>query len=151
MPGALAHSQSEVIRKALVNLSLGTDANLSPLQAWPVYANGEPDTPDSAITVYDSAGRDGGREMINGERQEFHGFQVRVRAAARNTGYAKARAIAVAMDESVYQNSVVIGANTYLLHSIFRTSDVLDIGRERPTSERRIFTINGLAMIRQTV
>ena len=148
MPGSLDHSPAEVVRRLLIQEGLGSDP-ADPPGTWPVYANGEPDTPDSAITVYNTQGRDGGRTMTDGERQEHHGVQVRIRAAAFNTGFSKARAIAVSMDEDIVQEFITIGSASYKVWSISRSSDVLFLGNDTPTSKRKLFTINALVSLRQ--
>jgi hypothetical protein len=88
---------------------------------------------------------------VDGERAEHHGVMVRVRSASHSSGWAKARAIAVAMDTDVYQEQVLIGSSTYLVHQISRTTDVLDLGAgEAPSSKRRVYTVNAVCSIRQT-
>lgn len=146
MPGALAHSPADIVRKLLIVLELGSEQASG--EPWPVFAAGEPDKPDSAITVYDTTGVKQGR-IMQGETQERHGVQVRIRAANHTGGYGKARAIAVALDEDVYQETVTIGNARYLVHSISRTSDVLALGKESPNSKRSLFTVNGTVMVRQ--
>jgi hypothetical protein len=151
MPGTLLYSPADVIRQMFIDLQQGSDPAGN--TAWPVYAADEPSTPDNVITVYDTDGRDDGRTMPDGERQEHHGFQVRVRADDHPTGYAKARAIAVALDQSVTQRSVNLaggqGTHGYVVWSVSRTSDVLALGKEAPDSRRKLFTVNGVAHIRQ--
>lgn len=148
MSGSLTDSPADIIRTLLINKGLGTA--LADDDDWPIFADGEPDTPDSVITVYNTVGRQGGRVMPGGERQEHHGVQVRVRDPDSQGGYAKARAIAVAFDESVRLNSVTIGASVYLVHSVSRVGDVFALGKETPTSKRNLFTINAIVALRQT-
>jgi hypothetical protein len=142
---ALAHSPADIVRRLLIRLGVGTDPDDA--QPWPVYASGEPSSPDSAITVYDTIGRQNGRIQTSGMQHEYHGVQVRVRAAAHTAGFAKARSIAVALDEDVYLTNVYIGAASYLVHSMMRTGDVIALGKS--DSKRSIFTINALASLRQ--
>lgn len=149
MSGSLTHSPADIIRNLLVNLGLGTTPSAA--GSWPVYAEREPDAPDSVITVYNTAGRKDGRVQVGGEVQEHHGFQVRIRAANPVTGYTKAQAIAIALDETVYQDTVTISAATYLVHAVSRVGSVLALGKETPTSKRNLFTINAVAALRQTV
>ena len=152
MPGTLTHSPGDVVRWLMVSLGLGADPTVTPYGSWPVFQAVEPsglNVPDNCLTVYDTAGRDGGREQVQGERSEHHGIQVRVRSATHNVGYTKARALAVAFDQTVYQNNVTISSQRYLVHCLTRTSDVLYIGFEAPTSKRTIFTINAVAALWQ--
>lgn len=144
MPGTLLHSPADIVRRVLIAASLGTDP---PNTSWPIYAGSEPDSPDSVITIYDTTGVDSGRTAPDRERQEHHGIQVRIRAPNHRDGYVKSRAIAVGLD-TIYQSSVTIDGTTYLVHSITRTSDVIPLGKEAPSSKRRLFTINALVMVR---
>lgn len=150
MPGPMYHSPSEVIRKMLVDAGLGTEP--SALGDWPVYSTSEPADPDNSITVYDTAGKDRGR-TFDGERQEQSGFQIRVRASSHVGGYARARSLAMALD-SLYRVAVTVtdgpAPATYLVHSLNRTGDVIVVGKEIPITHRHLFTINGVASIRQT-
>lgn len=131
----------------LVDMGYGT--NRSANGAWPIHSTNEPDLPDNCITVYDTQGVDEGRVM-QGERQEKHGIQVRIRSATHAAGFTKARAIAVAIDQDVYLESVVVDGHTYIVHAMSRTSDVLALGKELPTSKRTVFTINATATVRQS-
>lgn len=143
------HSPSDIIRKMLVDAGLGTEPSAA--GAWPVYGISEPSEPDNVITVYDTAGRDRGR-TFDGERQEQNGFQIRVRASSHVEGYARARALAMALD-ALYRVTVTVtdgpAPATYLVHSMNRTGDVLVVGKEIPITHRHLFTINGMTTIRQ--
>jgi len=147
MSGHLEESPADIIRQLLVDLSLGTEPSAD--GSWPIHSTQEPDQPDDCITVYDTEGTQDGRSMIDGERFIHFGFQVRVRHAKHETGYHKADDIAMALDKTVYQNTVTIGANTYLVHAVSRKSGPLALGRE-PGTGRVLFTINAVASIRQT-
>lgn len=149
MPGTLLHSPADVIRRLLIDLGLGLDPSPTTAEVtWPVYATTEPSVPDNCITVYDTTGYDEGRTAPDSERQEHHGFQVRIRSATFATGYVKARAIATAMDAQ-YQDVMTLDGSRYLVHCITRIGDVLPIGKETPNSKRDIFTINCKAALRK--
>lgn len=143
MSGTLNHSQAEIIRQLLIDLGLGSSAS-----AWPVYYSNEPDTPDNCITVYNKVGSVQGRTHDNGETQEHHGVQVRVRSITHSVGYLKARRIAEAFDTQVRLEVVTVDTDEYLVHAITRNSDVFSIGFESPTSRRRLFTVNAVVSIR---
>jgi len=151
MPGPLAHSPADITRKAMVLLGLGTMP--SQQEEWPIFTALEPASPDNCVTVYDTTGRQSGRTHNDGEVQEHHGIQVRVRAKTHNEGWNKARAIAHTLDTGVYQRSVLVEEygtpQAYLIHSFSRTSDVAALGRESPESDRRLFTVNYLVSVRQ--
>lgn len=144
MPGTLTHSPAQIIKKLMVDMGLGLEP---PNVPWPIYYSSEPDAPDSVITVYDTQGLTGQRANPDGERSEFHGIQVRVRAANHGNGFLKGRAIAVAFDQDVYLESVTIGAATYMVQAITRTSDVLVLGKDTPTSKRSLFTLNAVCSL----
>lgn len=160
MPGTLTHSPADVIRRVLIDLGHGVDPTDG--GSWPIFVSSEPTTPDSAITVYDTAGRKDGRIMFNGRQHIFHGIQVRVRALKFETGYNKANAIAVALDEDIRLRTVTLNdptgtsTTTYTVYSVSRDSDVLPIGTERPRetqapiSRRQIFTINASVMVEES-
>lgn len=140
----LPHSPADVLRTLLVQLGLGGDPAALPLPPWPVYVASEPGEPDQVLTCYDTAGRDLGRVMATGERVEMHGTQIRVRAGTHAEGWAKAHAVARALDEGVYDEPVTVGGVAYLVHSVSRTGTVFSAGRDAPASARRIFTVNVL-------
>jgi len=148
MSGALKHSPSDVIQQLLIDLGQGTAVADS--GAWPVYASQTPDTPDSCITVVDTAGQKQGRMMVDGEVQEFPGVQVMVRCANPVTGWTKARAITVALDEGVTNTGVTIDGSVYVVYNVSRSSGPLSLGKDAPNSKRNLFSINATVTLRQT-
>ncbi len=149
MSGALTHSPADVVRQLLIDMDLAEASTpLSP-PSWSVYVGAEPDTPDSAVTIYDTEGRIAGFTNPDGEAQEYHGIQVRVRAPDYASGSERARAIAVGFDEEVNRDNVTIGAVNYCVCSVTRTSDVISLGMDKPASRRQLFTINALANVRK--
>lgn len=161
MSGMLDHSPEEIIRDLLVDLGLGVvpvyeknpQAGQQPVytgQPWPVFAGGEPDKPDSAITVKGTTGVMLGRIQIDGSQSEDHGIQVLVRAAGAAVGIKKLNRICIALDKDVTRRTLTIGGSDYLVHRINRTSGPLSLGRESPQSSRRLFTANMLVAVEQT-
>jgi hypothetical protein len=142
--GRLNHSPAAVLRQALVDLGLGSDPGAG--QEWPAFATKEPDAPENALTLYDTAGRDLGRTAPDQGRTEMPGVQVRVRAGRVADGWAKANALAVALDR-VYWQTVVVDSTPYLLWHVARTTGVLSLGLDSPNTARRLFTVNALASI----
>lgn len=171
MSSLLNDSPADVIRWLLVQLGQGiitlpsgliiasglvTDPSLSPMQAWPCYATDEPDSPDSVITVYDTQGRDDGRSMIDGERYEHHGFQIRVRAPTHRIGQLKAQQIKVVLDQAVVHRTVTFNdqngtSRSYDVPCVSRTSDVIPLGKDTPSTKRRLFTINAVCPIGELI
>lgn len=147
------HSQAEVIRWLLIKLGLGTDPELS--QAWPIGKGSEFDQPDNTITVYNTTGQIDGREMIEGEVFEHYGYQIRVRATRERLVAAKMATIVRTL-ESVANEIVTIDANSdvgaasYIVCAVNRRGSVIDMGKEYPTSERNVFTLNAVSAIYRT-
>jgi hypothetical protein len=155
MPGPLTHSPADIIAKVLIDLSLGLEPPTTP---WPVFVSNEPDVPDNCITTYDTLGKSSGRTNYDGEQQEHHGVQVRVRSINHPIGFTKARAIAIALDQSVYDMVVSIGSVSYLVHCVNRQGDIISLGKEvtvsgykseSPSSRRQIFVINTFVSVRE--
>lgn len=150
MPGPLTHSPSDIVAQLIIDLGLGSLPNYATNPSWPVFSHNEPDQPDNAITIYDTVGKKNGRTNPDHEIQEHHGIQVRIRSALSDVGYTKARAIAIALDEQVYRESVTIDSTTYCVQCFNRTGDIIAFGKDTPTpSKRFIWTFNGLIMLRK--
>lgn len=143
--GDLDHSPADIVRYLLIALGHGT---LPPATDWPIYEGAEPTAPDALVTTYNVTGVDQGRSQIDGQRYTREGVQIRIRGADHPSAFAKSREIAVAIDEDVLQETVVIGASTYFVHAISRTSGPLALGHA-PGSKRFLFTINCLVNVRQ--
>lgn len=140
-------SPADVIQRLLIGLGLVSNPTLG--LDWPAYVASEPDRPDDCVTVYDVQGRDFGSHQIDGFRVERRGFQVRVRARTHLTGYPKARQIAEALDTDVLSETVVAGPGVvYCVHCCDRTSDVIPLGKDAPTTKRSLFTVNGLVTMK---
>lgn len=144
------HSPADVIRRLLIQLTLGTDPAAG--EAWPVYAEGEPPTPDNVITVYTTGGVDSPRTMPDGDSNGTVGFQVRVRSVDHATGFLRASLIAdtITAADSVRRVTVAVGGYTHLVHSVDYVSNVTPLGKESPNSRRNLFTVNAQAMIDNT-
>ena len=148
MPGSLTHSPADIARRLLISLGLGSDPSPTGTADWSVYVGAEPQSPDNCITLFDTEGRISGNTQPDGEIQEYHGLQIRVRGADYATGYTRARRIAVALDTDVERDSVTISSNTYCACSVTRVSDVIHLGQDKPASRRQVFVINALANVR---
>jgi len=148
MSGSLQDSQAAIIQQLLLDLGLGTlvDNELP----WPVYANHHPDSPDNSICVYSTEGQVQNRVQIDGGVNEAHGIQIRLRSVGPVDSYVKARSLLVALDTQVSNITVNVGDNHYVVNSIDRTSDVISLGMEAPTSERFLQTMNMLVTLTQT-
>ncbi len=149
MPGLLAHSPADIIRTLLIELGLGTASTIPVSTLWPVYATVEPSAPDNVITVYNTSDMAFGRTNPDSERQDHYGFQIRVRGSTNPIGFAKANAIAVAMDGDVNLVTVILSGIYYCIHSVTRRGGVMDIGRDVPKTGRHLFTINCTSYLRE--
>lgn len=147
--GRLDDGAATIATTLLIDLGIGTSATAS--EAWPVFISSEPEKPDNCITVLDTPGEDQGRYMMGGKRVERKGFQFVVRAKDYETGWLKAHALAVLLDEEIQNTTVTIGATDYNIAAFKRTSQVLHVGRDKPASGREIFTINATASINQVI
>tara|TARA_R110002110_G_scaffold145775_6_gene335360 strand:- start:6325 stop:6726 length:402 start_codon:yes stop_codon:yes gene_type:complete len=131
----------------MIDLTLGTAPSADAL--WPIHVDNEPDLPDDCFTVYGTEGNGVGRTMVDGKKIVHHGIQIRVRAASGRLGYIKARQVAVSLDENVLRSTVTISGSTYTVQSVDRTGDVIRLGKQKPSSERSLFTINAVVSLRQ--
>ena len=143
MPGLLATTPAKVIRQLLIDLGLASDGGPS----WPAYSPNVPDLPNVMIAVTDTAGRDGGREMATGERAEHDGIQILLRDVDEDSGFLKAKQVAIALDAVSYEN-VSVGGHTYTVATIVRTGPVLPLGKAVPSSKRWMFSINAVVSLR---
>lgn len=147
---ALLHNPARVLRQLLIDLGLGVQAayaaGVYTGGAWPVFASGEPPTPDECLTVRGTLGTDFGYSQPGGELLQYHGFQVRVRAGSDETGYARASSILAALNEGGYPVAVTVESTPYCVGDAW-TKGVIPLGKETPESKRSLFTINGLLFL----
>lgn len=142
-----------VLRQALIDMGQGSVAHYTGKKydgdPWPIFATGEPSNPDDCVTIYNTQGQSDGRTTVDGEIQEHHGFQVRLRSANKDSGHAKLSELRRVMAEVLYQRSVAIPgvASRYLIHCVAKLGSVLEVGTDSPGSTRTIFTLNGLMAI----
>lgn len=101
-----------------------------PDDAWPVFVSREPESPDAAITVYDTGG-----DQDTNELDYRPTFQVRVRSASYPAAYEKAAAI---RDALVIPNALTLGEVDY--QGVFLVSDVSPIGRD--DNDRHLLVMN---------
>lgn len=150
MPGHLDHSPADILGYLLVSYGYGDDPEGIGTLTWPIFIDNEPDSPDNCITIYNSISRQQGRTQVDREIQEMHGVQLRIRSSVSNEGYAKARQLAIFLDETQYADIITFGSATYCVHSFTRTSDIISLGKDAPTpTKRSIHTFNGLLTLDQ--
>lgn len=147
MASAMTHSPARVLAKLLVDLGVGGDPEASPLPAWPVGWGQERSDPDNVITCRGASADLQSRDQF-GTQQQREGVTVRVRAGTEAAGQAKTNAVQVALD-GVDSRTVTVGASTYRVWSVHRTSGGLHIGKDKPGSHRDVFTLNVLLTVTQ--
>lgn len=153
MTQTLYHSPADILRRLLVDLSVGT----LPTDGgdWPINVSAEQDLPDNQITVYDTAGSLQGRLQQSGNIVEFPGLQIRVRAVSHVLGWNKVNAIATTLDQSARRVTVTIGEHTYLVHAVNRSTPPIPLGKETnqtgerlPMTKRQLFVINATITVK---
>lgn len=153
MSGNLDHSPARIVKQLLLDLTLGTEVTAD--DEWPVFLEMMPDAEDTdtvpanVITVYTTAATMLDRHMVDGEYAEYHGIQFIIRSTNRSVGYAKAKAILESMDKSILRTNATIGASTYKVWCMNRSSDVIHLGAESETRRRR-FSLNYTMTVEQT-
>lgn len=144
MSGQLDHTPAEILREVLIDL--GEVTAVDDQASWPCYHQQMPDSPDNCVCIYTTQGTTQGR-TFDGEVQEHYGLQIKVRSSGTG-GYAKLRRILNALD-ALIRTTVYIGNTTYFVQSFNRTTDTLPLGREKKTSDRFLYTLNGVMPIRK--
>lgn len=119
------------IKDLLVTGSLGTFAATS---GWGIYIGGEPPSPDTCITIYDT----GGPAPQPRAALDRPDFQIRVRGAqdGYNTAWDKANDIKNYLLGLAQQT-----VNSNLISGFIATSDVAFVARDEGKN-RPIFTVN---------
>lgn len=142
----LTHDPADILRYTLIGASQGTLPTTN--GSWPIYTSQEPNTPDNCITTYNTQGQLQGRIQKSGLYVEKPGIQIRIRATDHTTGHSKAKSIEAALD-AVYDDNVTISSNSYEVHAVHRTASIAYLGKDSPSSNRHLFTLNVTVTIRQ--
>ena len=142
------HSVAYIIRDLLVDASVITKPASN--SAWPGYVSEFPrsSSTDNVVVVNNTTAKSDGRVHHDGEQQEHEGIQIIVRGVTYSIGYAKANAMKMTID-GIVRSSVTIGDATYLVQSISRVGGIIDL--DEPNSKRKLFSLNALVTVRQTV
>lgn len=145
MSGILNDSQQAILCYVLRDLEIVDSAE------WPIFIDQEPDLPDNCITIYGTLGKDDGRTQIDGELQEHHGVQIRVRSTDR-VGFTIITELACACDKLVDKGITLPdseGGSHYIVQSVNRTGNgVNSLGKEMSPSRRNLYTFNALVNVR---
>lgn len=147
----MTDSPADVLQHYLVARALGTLGGAD--GTWPVFSNGEPSSPDNCVTVYDTAGIEQGRPMIDGGDAGPMGVQVRVRAVNHATGWAKIAAIKENLESSstaigpYHYGPLTVNGRSYRIQCVLKIADIAALGKALPQSRLSLFTLNALIRI----
>lgn len=147
MSGILEHGPCDIVGQLLLDLGIVSEA--AGTGDWPLGISEELGSPDNTVSIFDTQGKMEGSVQPTGEIQEQEGILIRVRAEDYKTGFTKAHALAIVLDQFVVNETVSIESKFYLIQSINRTSAVLHVGKETGASKRHLFTINATVALTQ--
>ena len=110
-----------------------------------IFLGDLPDTPDSAIALYQTGGQDAVHSLGAGvdETHETPTFQVRIRNTSYATANTQAESVKDILDGLVNQT---INSNLYI--SIFMQGDINSLGRD--DRNRINLTVNFVAKVKRT-
>lgn len=140
----MTHVPSRILRQLLIDANLASGGGA----VWPAFYTGEGDLPDKCIVLTDTVGVVDDEDM-HGNIDEHYGFQLMVRSAVPDDGWLKIDALRQYLAGSVYDTWVTVGASAYVVHALAKLSAVNSLGKDRPNSNRSMFTVNGLASIKE--
>jgi Bacteriophage minor capsid protein len=108
---------------------------------WPVFTSAIPDAPDEVLAVWDTTGISDGRFNATGNLEQHYGVQITVRSTDHPRGWLKAAQVRAALS-AVLDQTVTVGGNAFRLPAVTRLDPVLVVGRDKPNSNRTLFTLN---------
>ncbi len=143
-------SPAYVLASYIIDQAIGVMTDPDDGLDWPLYVSYSPDHQEAKTdigTVYDTTGLKDGRFM-EGPVVQHYGVQLRIRSDLHTIGWAKAEAIAVALD-AVHNQNITINAVEYQIQNVSRTSPVISLGIEKGTKNRRLFTVNFMVTLKR--
>ena len=138
----LLTSPAFILASYIIEQTIGSMTDPADSSDWPLYVSFMPDSSGvktDAGALYDTSGIKDGR-LMEGQVIQHYGIQLSIRSNTHVAGWAKAEAIASALD-AVLNDSVIIDSVEYQIINITR-SLVISLGAEPGTKERRMFTVN---------
>ncbi len=142
----LGVTPASIIAYYIIN-TLGKMSDPGSGSAFPLWVSHLQGKPSNAGAIYDVPGIIEQRQM-SGLVPTHQGIQIKIRAIYSEIGYAKIEDIASALDE-VFDESVEIGVEEYVIQNIGRSSPIVPLGIEEGTKRRFLFTINYLLTMRK--
>lgn len=134
------HSPADVLRHWVTQNGLGVMGGQP--GEWPCFCSIEPNSPDDVLTFTDTTSRQFGASQYSGEGFDHPGVQIRIRSGSYIKGYRKAHELKTFLDQVVYLSSVIVEGSEYLIQAISRSSDIISIGQDAPSSATRQFSLN---------
>lgn len=155
MPQTTRATVAEVVIALLIDEGVCHDPDDGDFPAdWSAFTPNEPGSPDRCVTV---RGTDSGRSdrVMTGELTGPSSIQVRVRGATEGEAHRKIDEIQTLFATGVYRREVTVTLDDgtevdYLISSFVRIGDVIPLGRERPTGDRYLCTLNAMINFRET-
>lgn len=141
MATGITESPAHIVRQLLVDLAQCIMPAAKSTTDWQASINVEPVAPDNVVTLYNTGAVEDSGINFDGTRVEHPTLQVRLRSTVDTVGYPKARIICIALD-SVYRRVVTVNSVDYLVQRMKRTTDVIALGYDEPTSKRWLYTFN---------
>ncbi len=141
MATGITESPARIVRQLLVDIGQCILPKAASNDYWQASVNVEPVAPDNVVTIYNTGAVEDSGVNFDGTRVEHPTLQVRLRSTKDDVGYPKMREICVALD-SVYRQVVTVNAVDFLVQRIKRTTDVIALGYDEPTSKRWVYTFN---------
>lgn len=135
---------SKVLRQLLLDAGLVSSDNATD---WFITYEGVSDTPDKQVAVVTTTGRVDAEDQ-HGSLDERHAFQLSVRSSDPDAGHAKAVALRAHL-LAVLDRWVTIGTQSYVVHNVHGLSVVIPAGKDRPNTNRSLFTVNGYTVIKE--
>jgi len=149
---SLLTSPAYILASYIIAEDIGAMTDPADDDDWPLYVSSMPDSRDiktNCGAIYDSPGLKNGR-LMEGPVIEHYGIQLKIRSDNHDDGWAKAEAIAVALD-GIANDTITIGIVEYQIHNVKRMSPVISLGIEKGTKDRRLFTVNFLVTMKRII
>lgn len=106
----------------------------------PCFVSSMPDDYDNAVMIRGVAGAHFGRFQSTGQTMLHPGLKIMVRTLLYEQGWPLAQSIATALDNFTAA-TIIVDDETHAVQSIYRTSNVIELGEEIG-KKRQLFSIN---------
>lgn len=135
---------SKVLRQLLLDAGVVSSDNATD---WFITYEGVSDTPDKQVAITTTVGKVDAEDQF-GSLDERHAFQLAVRSSEPDAGHAKAVALRAHL-LAVVDRWVTVSTKSYVVHNVHGLSVIIPAGKDRPNTNRSLFTVNGYAVIKE--